>query len=245
MIAFTGSPAAGADVVTRAAVRRVSLELVGNAPVLVLPDAPDDAADRIADACVYNAGQSCAAPARIICLDEKYERFVEAPLQAMGACRAGRDFGPLNNSDQLARYDAIMSATQAKHVTSGSVELSDDCADGYWRPATVIADLPDDDPAVLSEVFGPLLTVQRARDLDHAVAMANGVSQALASSVWTQDLSAGLRLAAAVNVGETWLNCHLVQTAELPHGGRGASGTDLSVLALHEYQRPKTITARL
>nr|WP_246565035.1 aldehyde dehydrogenase family protein [Streptomyces roseirectus] len=77
--------------------------------------------------------------------------------------------------------------------------------------------------------------------------MADGVPQALAASVWTQDLTTGLDLAARLDAGETWLNCHLAQTAELPHGGRGASGhgTDLSTLALHEYQRPKTVTARL
>ncbi|MGW3508679.1 aldehyde dehydrogenase family protein [Streptomyces sp. NPDC000994] len=80
-----------------------------------------------------------------------------------------------------------------------------------------------------------------------AVALADGVPQALAASVWTRDLTTGLELAGRLNAGEAWLNCHLVQTAELPHGGRGASGhgTDLSTLALHEYQRPKTVTARL
>ncbi|WP_256177966.1 aldehyde dehydrogenase family protein [Kitasatospora aureofaciens] len=76
-----------------------------------------------------------------------------------------------------------------------------------------------------------------------ALAFANGVPQALAASVWT----AGLDLTARLDAGEAWLNCHLAQTAELPHGGRGTSGhgTDLSALALQEYQRPKTATARL
>ncbi|MFF3559260.1 aldehyde dehydrogenase family protein [Streptomyces sp. NPDC002574] len=118
---------------------------------------------------------------------------------------------------------------------------------GFWRPARILADLPDDDPAVVEEVFGPLLTVQWAEDLDAAVALAHAVPQALAASVWTRDLTAGLDLAGRLNAGEVWLDCHLVQTAELPHGGRGASGhgTDLSTLALHEYQRPKTVAARL
>lgn len=77
--------------------------------------------------------------------------------------------------------------------------------------------------------------------------MANDVPQALAASVWTTKIDTGLALARGLIAGEVWVNCHLVQSAELPHGGRKASGSgvDLSVLALAEYQRPKTITARV
>ncbi|MFB8059872.1 aldehyde dehydrogenase family protein, partial [Kitasatospora purpeofusca] len=116
-----------------------------------------------------------------------------------------------------------------------------------WRPARLLADLPDDDPAVVEEVFGPLLTVQHAPTVEAALALANGVPQALAASVWTADLSTALDLTARLDAGETWINCHLAQSAELPHSGRGTSGQgiDLSTLALHEYQRPKTVTARL
>ncbi|UYM26093.1 aldehyde dehydrogenase family protein [Streptomyces albus] len=111
----------------------------------------------------------------------------------------------------------------------------------------VLADLADDDPAVLEEVFGPLLTVQRARDLEHAVELANGVPQALAASVWSSDVSSALTLVSRLDAGEAWVNCHLDQTPELPHGGRKSSGhgTDLSALALAEYQRPKCVTVRL
>ncbi|MEU2433582.1 aldehyde dehydrogenase family protein [Streptomyces sp. NPDC007861] len=99
---------------------------------------------------------------------------------------------------------------------------------------------------MVEEVFGPLLTVQQADDAHAALALASSVPQALAASVWTRDLGARLGLADGNDAGEVRLNCHLVQTAELPHGGTGASGTgtDLSTLALHEYQRPKSITAR-
>lgn len=84
-------------------------------------------------------------------------------------------------------------------------------------------------------------------DPDAAVALADAVPQALAASVRARDPGTGLDLADRLNAGEVWLTCHLVQTAELPHSGRGTSGhgTDLSTLALHEYQRPKTVTARL
>ncbi|MGW6917201.1 aldehyde dehydrogenase family protein [Kitasatospora sp. NPDC054939] len=242
MIAFTGSAAAGADIAARAGHRRVSLELGGNSPVLVLPDAPGHTWADLAAACTYNAGQSCAAPARVITLDSHYEQAVEALAAALAERQAGRDFGPLNNPDQAARYDRLVAASAAKRSLAAPGRT-----DGLWRPARLLADLPADDPAVVEEVFGPLLTVQSAPDVEAALALANGVPQALAASVWTADLATGLDLAARLDAGEAWLNCHLVQSAELPHAGRGASGhgTDLSALALQEYQRPKTVTARL
>ncbi|MFD8967228.1 aldehyde dehydrogenase family protein [Streptomyces sp. NPDC059568] len=247
MVAFTGSALAGADVTARAGTRRVSLELGGNSPVVVLPDAPEDTWTELAAATTYNAGQSCAVPARVITLRENYESAVALLSDAMRERRAGRDFGPLNNADQAARYDRIVGASAAKVTATGELALVEGEEGGFWRPARVLADLPDDDPAVVEEVFGPLLTVQAADTVEDALALANGVPQALAASVWTRDLPTGLDLAGRLNAGEAWLNCHLVQTAELPHGGRGSSGhgTDLSTLALHEYQRPKTITARL
>ncbi|MFJ2670493.1 aldehyde dehydrogenase family protein [Streptomyces sp. NPDC087525] len=247
MVAFTGSAEAGADVAARAGTRRVSLELGGNSPVVVLPDAPEDTWSELALATTYNAGQSCAVPARVITLRENYESAVSLLADAMGERRAGRDFGPLNNPDQMGRYDLLMASSTAVVMATGESAPGTGEEDGFWRPTCVLADLPDDDPAVLDEVFGPLLTVQAADSVEEAVALANEVPQALAASVWTRDVAAGLDLAARLNAGEAWLNCHLVQTAELPHGGRGSSGhgTDLSTLALHAYQRPKTITARL
>ncbi|MEV4561947.1 aldehyde dehydrogenase family protein [Kitasatospora sp. NPDC049285] len=242
LVAFTGSPTGGADVAARAGLTPVSLELGGNSPVLVLPDAPADTWQQLAAACTYNAGQSCAAPARVIVLDPAYDEAVAALTAAMAERQAGRDFGPLNNPDQAARYDRIVAASAAKTSLAAPGRT-----DGLWRPARVLADLPADDPAVVEEVFGPLLTVQRAADLDEAVALAESVPQALAASVWTTDLSTGLALSARLSAGEVWLNCHLAQSAELPHSGRRGSGagTDLSTLALRDYQRPKTVTARL
>ncbi|MFE6710982.1 aldehyde dehydrogenase family protein [Streptomyces sp. NPDC057695] len=247
MVAFTGSSRAGADVAVRAGTRRVSLELGGNAPAIVLPDAPADTWESLARAVTYNAGQSCAAPARVITLPENYEAAVEGLTAAMGGRLAGRDFGPLNNPEQAERYDRLVAASGATRSLAAGIAPAPGEEAGLWRPARVLADLPDDDPAVTEEVFGPLLTVQRAESAAAALALANGVPQALAASVWTTDLAAGLELTAALDAGETWVNCHLVQTAELPHGGRGASGhgTDLSTLALQEYQRPKTVTVRL
>jgi acyl-CoA reductase-like NAD-dependent aldehyde dehydrogenase len=246
-IAFTGSLAGGLDVARRAGVRRVSLELGGNAPAIVLPDAHGRTYANLAAAATYNAGQSCAAPARVITLDRNYDDVVEALAAAMRDRVAARDFGPLNNPDQLARCDQLLSGSKAAVTEAGTAAPEPAERGGHWRSTMLLADLPDDDRAVTEEVFGPVLTVQHATDVEAAVRMANSQRQALAASVWTDDLRTALTIAPRLDAGEVWINCHLVQTAELPHGGRGASGTgtDLSTLALHEYQRPKTVTVRV
>lgn len=247
MIAFTGSGVAGADVQARAGIRPVSLELGGNAPAIVLPDAPTYTYQSLARACVYNAGQSCAAPARVITLRRHYRETVDRLAEAMDQCRAGIDFGPLNNPDQLARFDRLIEASAAGFRHAAPVNVSEAEQAGYWRAGLVLADLPPDDPAVVEEVFGPVLTVQAVDEVADAVALANGVPQALAASVWGGEVGRLLQLAGELDSGEVWVNTHLDQIAELPHGGRRGSGTgtDMSVLALTEYRRPKTVTVRL
>ncbi|MFF2009335.1 aldehyde dehydrogenase family protein [Streptomyces sp. NPDC058195] len=245
--AFTGSRVGGLDVLHRAGLRRVSLELGGNCPALVLPDAPGHTYERLVDAATYNAGQSCAAPARVLTLRESYRRTVERLSEAMAAKRAGADFGPLNNAAQAARFDGLISASGAGVRHIGELATTLDEKGGYWRPGMILADLPDDDPAVTEEVFGPVLTVQAVDSVEELLRAANGMPHALAASVWSEASSSTLRLARGLNAGEVWVNCHLEQTPELPHGGRKESGngTDMSVLALTEYQRPKTITVNV
>ncbi|MDO0928874.1 aldehyde dehydrogenase family protein [Streptomyces sp. TG1A-8] len=246
-VAFTGSEAGGRDVAARAGLRRISLELGGNCPALVLPDAPEDTCEALVRAVTYNAGQSCAAPARVITLRENHDRVVDELAKAMSARRAGADFGPLNNPDQVARHDRILASSAAGVQHVADVAPGPGQEGGYWRPGRVLAGLAPDDPAVVEEVFGPVLTVQAADGVEEALALANSVRQALAASVWGSDTATVLGVAGALNAGEVWVNCHLDQSAELPHGGRGSSGhgTDMSVLALTEYQRPKTVTVRL
>ncbi|MBW5420221.1 aldehyde dehydrogenase family protein [Streptomyces sp. BG9H] len=242
-IAFTGSRAGGLDVLRKAGLRRVSLELGGNCPVLVLPDAPAHTYEKLVAAVTYNAGQSCASPARVLTLGESYGRTVDGLSEAMAAKRAGKDFGPLNNPDQAARFDGIIGSSAAGIRYSGELDVAANEEGGYWRPGVILADVPEKDPAVTEEIFGPALTVQAFDTLEELLSAANGVPHALAASVWGEASAPALRLARALNAGEVWVNCHLEQTAELPHGGRKGSGhgTDMSVLALTEYQRPKTI----
>ncbi|UYM26094.1 aldehyde dehydrogenase family protein [Streptomyces albus] len=126
-VAFTGSTVGGLDVAYRAGLRPVSLELGGNCAALVLPDAPAYTCASLAAASVFNAGQSCAAPARVITLPENHDAVVEGLAREMGRKVAGVDFGPLNNADQAARYDHILSASRAGVRHNGRIEPGPEC----------------------------------------------------------------------------------------------------------------------
>lgn len=100
---------------------------------------------------------------------------------------------------------------------------------------------------IQSEIFGPVITVQRFRDEDQAIAWANGTKYGLAASVWTKDLARALRVSKALRFGTVWINTHMLLTPELPHGGFKESGygSDFSMFALDNYTVPKHVMASL
>lgn len=238
-LAFTGSESAGAAVAWFAGTRPVSLELGGNGAAIVLPDAPIDTAQILVDAVTYNAGQSCAAPSRVIVVGQQ-DDFIERLCRTMRATDA-RDFGPLISAAAVSRIQGLIADSA---YTLGARGRDVD-GPGYYFPGTVLVDAVG--PIVTEETFGPVLTVERVDDVDAAIDRANSVRQALGSSIHTTDLLTTLYAAPQIRGGEVWVNCHLVQSPELPHSGRGSSGQglDLSADALRDYSRPKTITARM
>jgi len=236
-LAFTGSVEAGYSVSAAAGIRPVSLELGGNGAALVLPDAPVDTAKILVDASTYNAGQSCAAPTRVIVVGKQTD-FIEQ-LARETRSRNAKDFGPLISERALSRVKEIVAATTYSLGAHGSSP-----ANGYYYPSTLLIDAVG--PAVDKEVFGPVLTVERVDTVEEGIAKANSVPQALGCSIHTTSHSSALSIAPRINGGEVWVNCHLVQSPELPHSGRGTSGhgIDLSADAMRDYSRPKTITTR-
>ena len=236
-IAFTGSVDAGQSIAATRPDIPVSLELGGNGACVILPDAPWYAARRLVEALIYNAGQSCAAPSRIITVGDCSE-FETKLIKEIRNTRASK-FGPLNNVDQSARLAAILANSSWQDRCQGTCD-----ADGYHVPAEVYWVSDNSSALIQEELFAPIFTVQRVATVAEAIALANSTEQALSNSVWTMNIERGLRIASSLQGGESWINCHLSQSPELPHSGRKQSGngTDLSANALHEYTRLKTIT---
>lgn len=260
-VAFTGSTDVG-RLVARAAtgnLKKVSLELGGKSPHIVLPDAdPDQVAAAAADAIFFNQGQTCTAGSRLYV----HRRIYDDVLAALTA-RAGRivvgpgtdpgtEMGPLVSAKQLARvagYVALGRDEGAKLAAGGRrpAGLDEEYSGGYFLEPTIFTQTNHSMRVVREEIFGPVLVAMEWEDVDDLVTMANDTCYGLSAGIWTQNLAMAHRIAAAIRAGTIWVNCYNLTDPASPFGGYKQSGwgREMGRAALELYTETKSVWVNL
>ncbi|MCS0635071.1 aldehyde dehydrogenase family protein [Streptomyces sp. LP05-1] len=259
LVSFTGGLATGRRIMEAAAedVKNIALELGGKNPNVVFEDCDVEAAiDYALDAAFLHSGQVCSAGSRLLVQDGLYDRFVERLAARARAIRLGdgrdeaTESGPLSSAEhreKVEKYLEIGRSEGARVVTGGKRPDDPALADGFFLEPTVFADCDRSMRIVQEEVFGPVVTVERFRDEDEAVELANDTRYGLAGAVWTSDASRAQRVAGRLRHGTVWINDFHPYVPQAEWGGFGRSGVgrELGPTGLREYQESKHIYQNL
>jgi len=255
-VAFTGSTEVGHLVMAAAArsnLKRVTLELGGKSPNIVFADA--DIAQALAGAhfgLFFNQGQCCTAGSRLFVEARIYDEFVEKSVALAKARVVGdpldekTEQGPQVDNEQfkkVLRYIELGKEEGAKLLCGGEPVGKK----GYFIQPTVFAGVKDDMRIARDEIFGPVMSIIKFKDLDEVVRRANTTSYGLAAAVWTKDISKALAISNRVRAGTVWVNCYDVFDAAAPFGGfkQSGIGRELGEYGLQSYIEVKTVTVQL
>lgn len=251
-ISFTGSVETGKKVMASAAgtLKRITLELGGNDPAIVLEDVdPQAVARKLFFACTVNSGQVCMAVKRIYAHEKIYDALCAALAQEARAAVLGSgmdpdtQLGPIQNKMQYDKLVDILDDTKksgAQMMAGGEVPDGP----GYFFTPAVVTGLADDARLVREEQFGPIIPVLKFSEVEDAVRRANDTDYGLCGSVWTADLKRGAEIAARLEVGTAWVNQHRATLPTVPFGGAKQSGMgrQYSIIGLKGYMEAQVIS---
>lgn len=251
-ISFTGSVATGKKVFASAAgtLKRVTLELGGNDPAIILDDAdPKAIAKRVFFASFVNSGQVCMAIKRIYAHESVYDELCDALVEQANAAVVGNgldpaaQLGPIQNQMQ---FDKVVNVLEETKQSGARILCGGEVPDepGYFFPPTLVTDIGEDSRLVRDEQFGPIVPILKFSALDDALRRANDTRYGLSGSVWTSDPEKGAEIAAQLEVGTAWVNQHRATSAFVPFGGAKESGygRQYSILGLKGYMEPEVVS---
>ncbi len=255
-VAFTGSTEVGHLIMEAAAksnLKRVTLELGGKSPNIVFADADmDEAIEGSHFALFFNQGQCCCAGSRLFVEDKCYDEFVERSVARAKSRKVGDPFDAKTEQgpqvDQ-AQFEKVMSYIDAGKREGASLK----CGGGRWGDRgyfvepTVFADVQDNMKIAEEEIFGPVMSIIRFKDMSEVIERANRTVYGLAAAVWTRDIGKAHAIANSVRAGTVWVNCYDVFDAGAPFGGfkQSGMGRELGEYGLQQYTEIKTVTVKL
>ena len=256
-VAFTGSTEVGRKILhaSEGNLKRVSLELGGKSPNIVLPDADLRRASKGSMLGVFlNSGQVCTAGTRILVEKSIHDQFVSSLVEATGKMKLGpaldedSALGPVVSAEQLERvtgYIDIGKSEGAEIVTGGDV--ASDLGDGYFVQPTVFTGVRNDMRIAQEEIFGPVAAVIEVDDVDEAVAVANDTIYGLAATVWTNDLAKAHRVARGIRAGTVWINTSGLYDPAISYGGfkQSGFGRELGKHSMDIYTETKSVWVNL